>query len=183
MPNMPGMGNPPDTPTQLGVLVGKALNYSVRAVDGLTVEQLCDTHGGVTNSVGWDVWHVVRTIDNMIHFVFEREQPVWLQHAFHERWDLPRVDQGTGQDPGDAYSMRFPDATEFKTYIVAVADAVVPRIKAMDEAYLSTVLAIRPWGEIPRIEAIAYGLIMHGNGHLGRASMARTLWGLPGLGY
>ncbi len=183
MPNMPGMGNPPDPASQLSVLVQRVLSYSVAAVDGLTVEQLCDTRGAVTNSIGWDVWHVVRTIDNIIHFVFEREQPVWLRESFHERWNLPKVDQGTGQDPNDAYSLLFPAPEEFSQYTRAVSDAVVPRIKAMDEAYLNTALFIRPWGEIPRIEAIGHGLIGHGNGHLGRVSLSRTLWGLPGLGY
>jgi hypothetical protein len=183
IPNLPGMGNPPDTPTQLSVVVGRVLQYALRATDGLTVEQLCDTRGGITNSIGWDVWHVVRTIDNIIHFVFEREQPVWLQHAFHERWNLPRVDQGTGQDPRDAYAMRFPPPSEFDEYIRAVEAAVVPRIAAMSEAYLREVQVIRPWGPVPRIEAILHGLIGHGNGHLGRASYARTLFGLPGLPY
>jgi hypothetical protein len=42
---------------------------------------------------------------------------------------------------------------------------------------------IRPWGEVPRMEAIGHGLIGHGNGHLGRVSYARTLFGLKGLGF
>ena len=183
IPNLPGMGNAPDMATQLSTVTGRVLQYSLRATGGLTVEQLCDTRGGVTNSIGWDVWHVVRTIDNVIHFVFEREQPVWLQHSFHERWNLPKVDQGTGQDPNDAYSMRFPDPTEFNTYTQAVLDAVVPRIANMSDAYLAEILTIRPWGPIPKVEAILHGLIGHGNGHLGRASYARSLYGLPGLPY
>ncbi|MBE0608180.1 MAG: DinB family protein [Dehalococcoidia bacterium] len=182
-PNLPGMGNPPTLQAQLSTVTGRVLQYSLRATDGLTVEQLCDTRGGVTNSIGWDVWHVVRTIDNIIHFVFDRDQPVWLRHSFHERWSLPRVDQGTGQDPNDAYSMRFPPPEEFNTYTRAVLDAVVPRIANMGDAYLAEVQAIRPWGPIPRMEAILHGLIGHGNGHLGRASYARTLFGLEGLPY
>lgn len=183
IPNLPGMGNPPTLQAQLSTVTGRVLQYSLRATDGLTVEQLCDTRGGVTNSIGWDVWHVVRTIDNIIHFVFDREQPVWLQHNFHEQWGLPKVDQGTGQDPDDAYSMRFPPPEEFNTYTRAVLDAVVPRIATMTDAYLAEVQTIRPWGPIPRMEAILHGLIGHGNGHLGRASYARTLFGLEGLPY
>jgi hypothetical protein len=181
MANLPGMGNPPTMAAQYSVLVDRVLLYSSRAVDGLTVEQLCDTHGGVTNSIGWDVWHVVRTIDNIIHFVFEREQPVWLRDNFHERWNLPKVDQGTGQDPDDAYSLRFPEPAEFTSYTNAVSEAVVPRIAAMSDAYFAEIQTIRPWGPIPRMEAILHGLIGHGNGHLGRASLARTLYGLEGL--
>lgn len=183
IPNLPGMGNPPTLQAQLSTLTGRVLQYSLRATEGLTVEQLCDTRGGLTNSIGWDIWHVVRTIDNIIHFVFDREQPVWLQHNFHEQWGLPKVDQGTGQDPADAYSMRFPEPTEFNRYTRAVLDAVVPRIAAMSDAYLAEVQVIRPWGPVPRMEAILHGLIGHGNGHLGRASYVRTLLGLEGLPY
>lgn len=183
IPNLPGMGNPPTLQAQLSTVTGRVLQYALRAVEGLTVEQLRDTRGGVTNSIGWDVWHVVRTIDNIIHFVFDREQPVWLQQGFHEQWGLPKVDQGTGQDPNDAYAMRFPAPAEFNRYTRAVLDAVVPRIAGMSDAYLAEVQVMRPWGPVPRMEAILHGLIGHGNGHLGRASYARTLLGLEGLPY
>ena len=93
IPNLPGMGNAPTLQAQLSTVTGRVLLYCDRAVEGLTLEQFCDTRGGITNSIGWDVWHVVRTIDNIIHFVFEREQPVWLQQSFNERWNLPKVDQ------------------------------------------------------------------------------------------
>ncbi|MCA9852709.1 MAG: DinB family protein [Dehalococcoidia bacterium] len=183
MANLPGMGNPPTIAAQQSALVARLLHYCDLAVDGLSAEQISDTRGGLTNSLGFDVWHVIRTVDNIIHFVFEREQPTWLTGAFHEAWNLPRVDQGTGMDPDDAYSLRFPGPDEFKRYSAAVAESVVPRIAAMSEDYLSEVMTIRPWGEVPRMEAIGHGLIGHGNGHLGRASYVRTLNGLPGLPY
>jgi hypothetical protein len=177
------MGNPPTMPAQYATLTARVLQYSEAAVDGLTVEQLCDTRSASTNSIGWDVWHVVRTIDNIVHFVFEREQPVWLRDSFDAAWGLPRVDQGTGQDPNDAYSLAFPPPAEFSRYTRAVSEAVVPRIAAMDMDYLATLQFIRPWGDIPRMEAIGHGLIGHGNGHLGRVSLARNLFGLKGLPY
>jgi hypothetical protein len=183
MANLPGFGNPPTLPAQLSTLVGRILLYCDLAVDGLTAQQLSDTRGGLTNSIGFDVWHVARTVDNILHFVFEREQPVWLRDGFFERWGLPKVDQGTGMDPSDAYSLAFPGPEAFREYHHAVAEAVVPRIAGMGDAYLATTQAIRPWGEVPRMEAIGHGLIGHGNGHLGRASYARTLFGLPGLPY
>ena len=183
IPNLPGMGNAPTLQAQLSTVTGRVLLYCDRAVEGLTVEQFCDTRGGITNSIGWDVWHTVRTTDNIVHFVFDREQPVWLRDGFHERWGLPKVDQGTGMDPNDAYSMRFPEPREFATYTRAVAKAVVPRIEGMSMEYLATLQTIRPWGQIPRMEAIGHGLVGHGNGHLGRASYARTLFGLKGLPY
>lgn len=183
MANLPGMGAAPTMPAQLGRLVGRVLQYCDMAVEGLTVDQLCDTRGALTNSIGWDVWHTVRTADNIVHFVFDREQPVWLRDNYHERWGLPKVDQGTGMDPNDAYSLRFPPPEEFTQYTRAVAAAIVPRLEGMSMEYLATLQTIRPWGEVPRMEAIGHGLIGHGNGHLGRASYARTLFGLKGLPY
>ena len=183
MPNLPGMGNPPTMPAQYATLLARLLSYCEIAADGLTADQLSDTRGALTNSAGFDIWHVVRTVDNILHFVFEREQPVWLRDGFYEQWGLPKVDQGTGMDPNDAYSMRFPGPELFNLYTRAVSGAVVPKVAGMSMEYLSQTLFIRPWGDIPRMEAIGHGLIGHGNGHLGRASYARTLYGLPGLPY
>lgn len=177
----PGFGNPATLPAQFSTLTARLLQYCEWAVEGFTVEQLNDTRGRLTNSPGFDVWHVVRTVDNIVHFVFEREQPVWVREGFWEAWGLPKVDQGTGMDADDAYRLAFPEPGEFSRYTRAVAEAVVPRIAAMDLAYLETVQFIRPWGEVARMEAIGHGLIGHGNGHLGRVSFARTLAGLKGL--
>jgi len=173
----------PTPNAQLALLTQRLLQTAQTAVEGLSVEQLCDTFEGKTNSVGWDVWHIVRTVDNVIHFVFDRAQPVWLQGGFHEKWGLPKVDQGTGMADSDAYGLRFPEPGEFNRYTRAVADAVVSRIQGMSVEYLSEITTLRPWGDVPRMEAIGQVLVAHGNGHLGRVSMARSLWGLEGLGY
>jgi len=175
--------NPPDQGAQLAWLTQRLLVVSEQAVDGLSREQFNDTFGEKTNSVAFAVWHVVRTVDNVTHFVFEREQPVWLQQHFDEQWHLPKVNQVTGQPSEDAFALQFPEPEEFKRYISAVSDAVLPRIAAMSEAYLAERVSIKPWGEVLRSEAIGFGFIAHGNGHLGRVGLARTLWGLPGLPY
>lgn len=183
MANLPGMGNEPTMPAQYAALVGRVLQYSLTASAGLTREQFNHTFDGKTNSIAFDIWHVVRTIDNIVHFVFERQQPVWLRDSFHEQWGLPKVDQGTGMEPGMAYGLPFPEPAEFDRYTNAVAEAVVPRIAGMSMEYLAETQFIRPWGDVPRMEAIGHGLIGHGNGHLGRVSLARNLFGLPGLPY
>jgi hypothetical protein len=139
--------------------------------------------GRQDNSPAFDIFHVVRTIDNIIHFVFDRDTPVWLAGNYHEHWNLPRVDQGTGMDPAVAYGLRFPPPAEFDEYTKAVQAAVVPRIEGMSDEYLQTFMTIRPWGSVSRVEAIMHGLIGHGNGHLGRISYLRDMWRLKGLGY
>lgn len=178
---MPGFGAEATVAAQYSRLVERVLRYCELAVAGLSVEQLCDTRGRTTSSIGFDVWHVLRTIDNIVHFAFEREQPVWLAQGFDEAWALPRVEQGTNMTPDEAYDLRFPTPEAFDRYTRAVRDAVVPRIAAMSDAYLGEFQRLRPWGKVSRMEAIGHGLIGHGNGHLGRACYARTLLGKEGL--
>jgi hypothetical protein len=168
---------------QSTLLIARVLNTAARAVEGLSQEELHDTMQGRVNSIGFDVWHIVRTVDNVIHFVFERQPPVWMAQGFFEQWNLPRVEQGTGMEKDTALGLRFPEPKEIQRYVKAVSDAVLPRVEAMSDEYLSTITRIAPFGEVPRVEAIGQVIVSHGNGHLGRVDMARTLMGKSGLGY
>jgi hypothetical protein len=162
--------------------IDRLLNACGEAVEGLSLIEVRDSHGDRTNPAGFDVWHVARTVDNVIHFVFERERPVWLTEGFYEAWGLPRVEQGTGMAAEAAYALPYPEAAELRRYAEAVRAAVVPRIAAMTDAYLAEEKRILPWGELPRFQTIVQVLIGHGNGHLGRVELARALWGKSGLG-
>jgi hypothetical protein len=172
----------PTVPAQLALFSRRLLTSCIRAVEDLTPEQLHHLPTPVANSIAFDIWHVVRTADNVVFFVFEREQPVWLAQGFQERWDLPKVAQGTGMPTEEAQALRFPDPAEFNRYTQAVLDAIVPRIEAMSVDYLSQITTVRPWGDVPRMEALNQTVLAHGNGHLGRVSLARTLLGKDDLG-
>ena len=50
--------------------------------------------------IGFHHWHVLRTADNIVNFVFHRDRPVWVGQRLHEEWDMPRIDQGTGMERG-----------------------------------------------------------------------------------
>lgn len=159
------------------------LTTTVEAVRDLARDDLHFRPGDDCNSIGFEAWHVARTADNLIHFAFERERPVWLQRGLDEAWDLPRVDQGTGMAPDEAHALRFPEPAELVTYFEAVRDAIGPRIEAMSDDYLAGKITIRPNGEMTRADIIGQVIIAHGNNHLGMISTARTLLGKPGLGF
>ena len=161
----------------------RLLNGTARAIEDLTVDELHFRPHDDTNSIGFDAWHIARTADNLIHFAFERDQPVWLQQGLHEAWKLPKVDQGTGMDPAEAHDLRFPEAGLLGGYVGDVSEAIVPRIEAMDDEYLQTLTKIRPQGELPRLDIIGQVIIAHGNNHLGQINLARTLQGKEGLGF
>ncbi|MFN8638792.1 MAG: DinB family protein [Dehalococcoidia bacterium] len=152
----------------------------VAAIDGLTPEQLHFRPAASSNSVGWEAWHLFRSADNLVHFVFHRERPIWLTQGLDEAWHLPRVEQGTGMAPEVAHALVFPDAALLAGYGRDVRREVVLRIEAMTDDELQVVGLVRPWGEITRLEAIGQVVIAHGNGHLGQVSSARALLGLTG---
>ncbi len=159
------------------------LTGTAGAITDLSQDDLQFRPGDDTNSIGFEAWHIARTADNLVHFAFEREQPVWLQRGLDQAWGLPKVDQGTGMTPADAHALRFPEPAALAGYAEAVRDAIVPRIEAMSDEYLATKMTIRPNGEMARGDIIGQVIIAHGNNHLGMISTARSLLGKPGLGF
>jgi hypothetical protein len=67
------------------------------ALADLTPDQLHyvpDHHG---NHIGFIAWHVVRTEDNLVQFVFQNRTPtIWLQGGYDAKFGLHRTSQGTG---------------------------------------------------------------------------------------
>ncbi|MBM3140417.1 MAG: DinB family protein [Chloroflexi bacterium] len=174
---------PPTLQAFLARYTRSLLSGTARAIEDLSPDELHFRPNDDCNSIGFDAWHIARTADNLIHFAFERQQPVWLQQGLDQQWGLPKVEQGTGMDPAVAHALRFPDPKALAGYLTAVRDAIVPRIEAMDDAYLDTTTTIRPQREMSRADIIGQVIINHGNNHLGQISLARTLVGKPGLGF
>jgi uncharacterized damage-inducible protein DinB len=160
----------------------RLLTTTASAIQDLSEEELHFRPGAPCNSIGFDAWHITRTADNLVHFAFEREQPVWLQQGLDQAWGLPKAAQGTGMAPDEAFALRFPDATLLAKYATDVAAAIAPRIQAMSDAYLLSATTIRPQGELAKYDIIGQVILSHGNNHYGQINMALTILGKPGLG-
>ena len=171
-----------DLAAQLALHLDRLLENCRRSVEDLTLEELNRQPSERAHSIGFDVWHVVRTVDNVVFFVFDRERPVWLRDGYVERFGLPKVAQGTGMTDEEARALRFPEPAEFIEYIEAVREAAVSRIGAMTADELAAVTTVNPWGERSKAEHSLQVLIAHGNGHIGRCSLARALLGKDDLG-
>ncbi|MGE0600505.1 MAG: DinB family protein [Dehalococcoidia bacterium] len=161
----------------------RLLSTTAKSIEDLSPDELHFQGHPDANSIGFDAWHIARTADNLVHFAFEREQPVWLRQGLNEAWGLPKADQGTGMDPATAHALRFPDATLLAQYCRDVSAAIVPRMEKMSQDYLTTTTVIKPQGEMARLDVINQVIVVHGNNHLGQISLARTLQGKPGLGF
>ncbi len=157
----------------------ESLRQVIEGIRGISEEDLHFRLHETSNSIGWDAWHIFRTVDNLVHFAFEREQPIWLEQGLDVRWNLPRVDQGTAMEPAEAWALRFPPADELAQYGQDVLDAVLPRIEAMSDDYLQVITRVVPWGERPR-HWILGKVITHSSKHLGYIAGALGVRGLQG---
>lgn len=167
----------------LATQIESLLATAARLVEDLTPEELHHRTHDNTNSIGFDIWHVARTADNLVNFAFQRQPPVWIAQNLFEEWDLPKVDQGTGMSAEDAHALRFPEATKLAKYCRDVSASIVPQVRAMSEETLAETMTIRPQGEMSKLGIISQVIVNHGNNHLGAANVGITAVGKPGMGF
>ena len=167
----------------LAKFTDRVLRWTAQGMEDLTQDEVHFRTHHDQNCIGFEAWHIARTADNLIHFAFEREKPLWLQENMHETWGLPKVDQGTGTSFDEVAAWVFPEGKVIAGYLNQVADVIVPRIREMDDEYLNSITRIVPQGEMPKWEIIGQVIINHSNNHLGQINVGRTMQGKDGLGF
>ena len=153
------------------------------ALSDLSEEQFYFHPSANTNHTAFTAWHWVRTEDNVVQFVLQRQTTVWLANQLDERWGLPRVAQGTGMPPAEAYAMRLPSVGDFLDYARKVWAGTDRYLSALTTEELDRITKILPFGEIPVLQALGQTIIAHGNQHLGEVWLTRELQGLKGIGF
>lgn len=154
------------------------------AVKDLTVEQLnWLPEGPAVNSIGFTMWHYVRTEDNIVQFILQGRKPtVWIEGGYFERFGLDKIAQGTGMSTADAQALRVPPIAEWMTYQSAVWKATDEYLSSLSDADLASVVKVQPFGEIPAQQALASVCLTHGHAHQGEINVLRVLQGLPSTG-
>ena len=108
------------------------------AIREVSEEQMNWLPPGKALSIGFNAWHIVRTHDNIVNFVFQRKQPIWVDRGYFERFHLPKVDQGTGMGFDDARALRISDAALLREYAAEVAKRPVcdfcPTMRCLTES-------------------------------------------------
>jgi hypothetical protein len=139
------------------------------SLKGLTTEQWHYSTGGMSNTIAFFMWHIVRTEDNVLRLILEERKPVWAEGKWAERLNLPSRAQGTGME----YTKQV--WQEFETYLANVQDGGV--------ALSERIVMVKPLGEMPAIQAIGqvclthlymhYGEITHLIGTMGKQGQPR----------
>ncbi|HEY5477809.1 MAG TPA: DinB family protein [Tepidiformaceae bacterium] len=133
----------------------------------LTAEQLAFVPAPAANNIGFSAWHWVRTEDNIVQFVLQRANTVWLEEGLDVAWGLPRNAQGTGMPQSDAQALRLPSAAAFLDFARKVWAKTDDYLARLDDAELARIVKVQPFGEIPVLQVLGQTLISHGNQHLG----------------
>ena len=136
-----------------------------------------------SNSIGWNLWHHVRTEDNIVRFILQNRRPtVWMEGGYAEKLGLPPVAQGTGMSLEEAQGLTIGDVDTFRRYMEETWRSTDEFLANPDESTFDEVITVRPLGEMPRIHALGQVCLTHGFGHAGHVDLLRQLMGKPGLG-
>lgn len=153
-----------------------------RAVEGMTAEQFNfrPSEGGV--SAFFSLWHYVRTEDNIVNFVTQRKNTVWLDGGYDTRFALHRTAQGTGMTAAEAEAVRIEDVDGWAEYQARVWSATADYLAALDPAeFESRQVTIRPVGEMSLWNGLWGMCLSHGYRHVGEIEFVRGVQGLGGL--
>lgn len=151
-----------------------------KAIADLTPEQLHAVPGGHprANTIAFEIWHLVRTEDNVVRFVIQNRRPtVWTEGGYAERLGLPPVAQGTGMPVAEAQALRIKDAALFREYMRQVWASTDELFASADPAMLEKTVVLKPVGEMPALRALGQVVLTHGMTHLGEIELIRTLVG------
>ncbi|MBI2765268.1 MAG: DinB family protein [Chloroflexi bacterium] len=153
-----------------------------KAVEGMTAEQLNfrPQEGGVSGF--FSLWHYVRTEDNIVNFVTQGRPTVWLNGGFHEKFGLPRNNQGTGMTEAEANAVQLHDVPLWHTYQQGVWEATDAYLAGMSaEEFEARRVTIKPLGEMTLWDGLYGVCLSHGYRHVGEIEYVRGVQGLGGL--
>jgi hypothetical protein len=151
-----------------------------KVLQELTPEQLHQVPAGHprANHTAWNVWHYVRTEDNVVRYILQNRRPiVWAEGGYADKLGLPPVAQGTGMSTAESQGLRIKDLGLFREYVSRVWASTDEYLAKVDPATLDAVVMIKPLGEMPAIRALTQVCVSHGFTHVGEIELARTLVG------
>ena len=147
---------------------------------GLTAEQLHAVPAShpKANTIAWNVWHYVRTEDNVVRFVLQNRRPtVWMEGGYPDKLGLPPAAQGTGMSTEEAQALRIKDVPLFTGYMKQVWASTDEYLTTLKDADLDRTISMKFVGDMPLGRVLAFVGVTHGFTHFGEIDLARTLVG------
>ncbi len=153
------------------------------SIGDLTLDQMHWRANDNGLPVSFILWHYVRTEDNIINFVLQRQPTVWMTGEWNVKLGLDRTSQGTGMSLVDAQNLRISSKEDFQAYMKAVWKATDEYLASGGDSLLEQMTTVKPLGEMPVLNAIGNMCLTHGFTHLGEIQHLRGLMGLRGMAW
>lgn len=147
----------------------------------LSDEQLHYLAGPHVQPIAFSLWHYVRTEDNIIRFVIQRQPTVWMEGGWPERFGLDARSQGTGMTDEQATALRINSLPQWRQYMTDVWTSTDEYLGGLSpEGIEEQRVTIKPVGEMSLLNALGGMCLTHGYRHLGEIEYACGLVGLKG---
>ena len=159
-------------------------NWLRDRVSDLNNEEWNKTIEGTGNNIAFITWHCVRTEDNILRFILQKQPTIWSEGNWHERLGLPPRVQGTGMQTEEARALHIDNPALFMAYIEEVWREFESFLASINDggAELSArTVTVKPLGDMPAIQAIGQVCISHLYIHLGEIAFLLGSMGKKGL--
>jgi hypothetical protein len=149
------------------------------AISGLNSEQMHWVPSKHFNHIAFNLWHYVRTEDNLVRFVIQERRPtIWIEQDWYSKFNLDRISQGTGMTMDEANSLQISSIDQFGEYMTEVWQSTTEYLSNASEADLEKEFVVRPFGERSSAQIIMESLLTHGFTHVGEMLMLKRLQGI-----
>jgi hypothetical protein len=141
----------------------------------VTDEQANKVPDGGHQNLGFSLWHYVRTEDNVIQFVIQRQPTIWMRDGWDAKFGLDSKSQGTGFTDDEARGFRFNGIPQFLQYMTDVFRTTEAYVAALPEDECARHITVKPLGEMSILQCMSGMVMTHGYRHLGEIEFAKGL--------
>jgi hypothetical protein len=150
------------------------------AISGLSFEQIHWIPSKDFNHIAFNLWHYVRTEDNLVRFVIqERRSTIWIEQGWYNKFKLDPISQGTGISIDEANSININSLDQFSEYMREVWRSTREYLSESSEIDLEKQFLVKPFGDRSVTQIMIENLLTHGFTHLGEILILKKLQGIP----
>ena len=145
----------------------KEAQLLAESTQDLTPDELAWTPGANANPIGWTLWHMLRVEDMWFQFFIQRQQEIWEQEGWHEKFGLPTRENGFGFTLEQVADFPKLDLAELLKYGESVRDGTLAYSKGLTpEDYSVVPREQRPEMSVGAVFRQVIGELFQHQGHI-----------------
>lgn len=147
---------------------------TMKAVDGLTPDELKFRPGVEANSIGLIFFHQARSEDMFVQARIQGKPEIWESENWHRKLNMQVSDSGGHLTVEQIAAFRVPELKDLVTYSEAVRTRTIEYLKGMTAAQFDRVINMPRRGDVS-IAAVFSIIMVHSAEHAGDISYLRGL--------